>query len=89
MAGRSGIIDAGAGFCERSARPRLAQALRFGSFTLKSGRISPYFFNAGHFDSGAALAALGGMVVPALLFTAAMALGAAIHRFALIPRRSA
>lgn len=36
-----------------------AQALRFGSFTLKSGRISPYFFNAGHFDSGAALAALG------------------------------
>ena len=33
--------------------------LRFGSFTLKSGRQSPYFFNAGAFDSGAALAALG------------------------------
>lgn len=34
-------------------------ALRFGEFTLKSGRISPYFFNAGLFDSGAALAVLG------------------------------
>lgn len=34
-------------------------ALHFGQFTLKSGRISPYFFNAGLFDSGAALDALG------------------------------
>jgi orotate phosphoribosyltransferase len=34
-------------------------ALRFGEFTLKSGRKSPYFFNAGLFDSGAALDALG------------------------------
>jgi orotate phosphoribosyltransferase len=33
--------------------------LRFGEFKLKSGRISPYFFNAGLFDSGAALARLG------------------------------
>lgn len=32
--------------------------LRFGSFTLKSGRVSPYFFNAGLFNSGAALAKL-------------------------------
>jgi len=32
--------------------------LRFGSFTLKSGRVSPYFFNAGGFDDGASLAAL-------------------------------
>ena len=35
-----------------------ADALRFGDFTLKSGRLSPYFFNAGRFDSGAAFAAL-------------------------------
>jgi orotate phosphoribosyltransferase len=34
-------------------------ALRFGEFTLKSGRISPYFFNAGLFYSGAALDTLG------------------------------
>lgn len=33
--------------------------LRFGEFTLKSGRKSPYFFNAGLFATGAALAALG------------------------------
>ncbi|MCR4513614.1 orotate phosphoribosyltransferase [Aeromicrobium sp. 50.2.37] len=33
--------------------------LRFGSFTLKSGRTSPYFFNAGGFDTGARLAGLG------------------------------
>ena len=33
--------------------------LRFGEFTLKSGRISPYFFNAGLFNSGSALANLG------------------------------
>ncbi len=31
------------------------QALRFGTFTLKSGRQSPYFFNAGQFSSGSAL----------------------------------
>ncbi|MDB6063750.1 MAG: orotate phosphoribosyltransferase [Verrucomicrobiaceae bacterium] len=35
------------------------QALSFGEFTLKSGRASPYFFNAGKFSSGAALWQLG------------------------------
>ncbi len=38
---------------------RRCEVLRFGSFTLKSGRESPYFFNAGAFSSGSALAALG------------------------------
>nr|WP_239031499.1 MULTISPECIES: orotate phosphoribosyltransferase [unclassified Modicisalibacter] len=33
--------------------------LKFGEFTLKSGRVSPYFFNAGLFRTGAALARLG------------------------------
>lgn len=33
--------------------------LRFGSFTLKSGRTSPYFFNSGLFNTGASLAQLG------------------------------
>jgi len=35
------------------------EVLRFGEFTLKSGRTSPYFFNAGLFNSGDALARLG------------------------------
>ena len=33
--------------------------LRFGSFTLKSGRVSPYFFNSGLFNTGKSLALLG------------------------------
>ncbi|WP_114416842.1 orotate phosphoribosyltransferase [Marinospirillum perlucidum] len=35
------------------------QVLRFGEFTLKSGRVSPYFFNAGLFNTGEALTKLG------------------------------
>ena len=35
-----------------------SKVLKFGEFTLKSGRISPYFFNAGLFNSGSQLASL-------------------------------
>lgn len=41
--------------------------LRFGEFTLKSGRLSPYFFNMGRIDSGAALARLGRAYAAALV----------------------
>lgn len=40
--------------------------LRFGEFTLKSGRTSPYFFNAGLFNTGGALATLGECYAQAL-----------------------
>jgi orotate phosphoribosyltransferase len=35
------------------------EVLRFGEFRLKSGRLSPYFFNAGLFNTGGAMATLG------------------------------
>ncbi|RKP05729.1 orotate phosphoribosyltransferase [Thamnocephalis sphaerospora] len=40
--------------------------LKFGEFTLKSGRVSPYFFNAGMFATGGALAQLGRFYADAL-----------------------
>ena len=41
--------------------------LRFGSFTLKSGRTSPYFFNVGDFNTGSGLAALGHFYADAIV----------------------
>lgn len=42
------------------------EILRFGEFTTKAGRISPYFFNAGLVNDGVALAALGQFYVKAI-----------------------
>jgi orotate phosphoribosyltransferase len=44
-----------------------AGVLRFGNFTLKSGRVSPYFFNAGLFNTGRQLARLGRFYAQAIV----------------------
>ncbi|KAK9894230.1 orotate phosphoribosyltransferase [Cystobasidium minutum MCA 4210] len=44
-----------------------SQALLFGSFTLKSGRTSPYFFNAGKLNTGSLLYALGSAFAAAIV----------------------
>lgn len=43
-----------------------SEVLRFGEFTLKSGRISPYFFNAGLFNTGKQLATLADFYAKAI-----------------------
>ncbi|MBT5542225.1 MAG: orotate phosphoribosyltransferase, partial [Gammaproteobacteria bacterium] len=41
--------------------------LKFGEFELKSGRISPYFFNMGLFNTGSTIAKLGDFYAQALV----------------------
>ena len=43
------------------------EVLKFGKFTLKSGRISPYFFNAGLFNDGSSLSKLASFYAQTLI----------------------
>src|ERR1700691_4128504 len=63
-AGRSVVHDDQLAFI---ALALARNALRFGQFTLKSGRESPYFFNAGLFSDGEAAAILGRCYAAALM----------------------
>ena len=70
--GMSGATAAGAGNSSALAQEFVQFAiesgvLRFGQFTTKAGRISPYFFNAGLFDDGAKLLRLAGFYAERLL----------------------
>lgn len=74
IATNTAVIEARRSFIDLAIR---CNVLKFGEFTLKSGRTSPYFFNAGGFSTGGALATLGecyaatltsNNVVPDLLF---------------------
>jgi orotidine 5'-phosphate decarboxylase subfamily 2 len=50
--------------------------LKFGTFTLKSGRISPYFFNAGGFDDGISLSRLGRCYASSIMSSSELTCGA-------------
>lgn len=63
------------------------QVLKFGEFTLKSGRISPYFFNAGLFNDGLAISKLGQFYADAIVkqqLTGAMLFGPAYKGIPLV-----
>jgi len=67
-------------------------ALRFGRYTLKSGRVSPYFFNAGLFDTGRCIARLGRCYAAAIVhsgFDADMLFGPAYKGIPLVTATAA
>ena len=63
IAGMARVPDYREGFARLAVRAGL---LRFGRFTTKSGRVSPYFFNTGACADGAALSELGGYYAAAI-----------------------